>query len=297
MSSHRQRDAIRSCYSSWSESYFDDYLGADANYRPIHVQLIDQILTTNKAKNILDVGCGPASMIRSLVNNDRDFFGFDLTPEMIIEARKVGSSIGISPERFWVGDSADPQAYKPVTADQPTEFDAVICSGVLPHIDFDELETVFINLRNAVKLGGRVIVEARNELFSLFTLNRYARDFFFDKLIDQKNLPHSAASALERLATHFRVDLPIKRRGSGSEKGYDEITSNTHNPLILKPLFESLGFVNTSLDFYHFHRLPPMYETDFPDTYRELSEAMEDPQDWRGYFMASAFLLSGTRND
>jgi hypothetical protein len=40
-----------------------------------------------------------------------------------------------------------------------------------------------------------------------------------------------------------------------------------------------------------------MYETDFPDTYRELSEAMEDPQDWRGYFMASAFLLSGTRND
>ena len=34
------------------------------------------------------------------------------------------------------------------------------------------------NLRDAVRPGGLVAVEARNQLFALFTLNRYSRDLF-----------------------------------------------------------------------------------------------------------------------
>jgi SAM-dependent methyltransferase len=295
MSGNEQRDSIRSCYATWSETYFDDYLGNAADYWPVHVELIDQILTANNAGTILDVGCGPASMTRLLANKDREFYGFDLTPEMIMEARKVGTEYNIPSERFWVGDSVDPNSYWPDISSRPKYYDAIICSGVLPHLEPEEVDTVLMNLRNAVKMGGLVIVEARNELFSLFTLNRYSRDFFFDQLIDLNSLPTDVAAKLKKLDEHFRTDLPPLRIGTDKSKGYDEVTSNTHNPLTLKPQFASIGFQNISLDFFHFHRLPPMFESELPDTFRDLGKAMEDPQDWRGYFMASAFLLSGMR--
>ena len=119
MSGNDQRDAIRSCYASWSESYFDDYLGSDADYWPVHVELIDQILTANNAGTILDVGCGPASMTRLLANKDREFYGFDLTPEMIMEAQKVGTEYDIPREKFWIGDSVDANSYWPNISSPP----------------------------------------------------------------------------------------------------------------------------------------------------------------------------------
>ena len=48
--------------------------------------------------------------------------------------------------------------------------------------------------------------------------------------------------------------------------------------------------------FYHFHALPPMLESANPQLFRQASLAMEaEPTDWHGYFMASAFILAGTR--
>ena len=48
--------------------------------------------------------------------------------------------------------------------------------------------------------------------------------------------------------------------------------------------------------FYHFHALPPMLEGANPQLFRQTSLAMEaDPTDWRGHFMASAFILTGKR--
>ena len=32
-----------------------------------------------------------------------------------------------------------------------------------------------------------------------------------------------------------------------------------------------------------------------PELFRQASLAMEDPEDWRGHFMASAFLVVGRR--
>ena len=82
------RSDVRSCYTNWSRTYFETYLGATALYPPVHVSLIDGLLREINAENILDAGCGPASMIRLLHNSERSFFGFDLTPAMIEEARK-----------------------------------------------------------------------------------------------------------------------------------------------------------------------------------------------------------------
>jgi hypothetical protein len=162
--------------------------------------------------------------------------------------------------------------------------------------------TVIENLRSAVGPGGLVVVEARNQLFGLFTLNRYAHRLFLDELIQADRLaaragPEAAslATALEQLGGHFRTDLPPVRVGKAREPGYDQVVSRTHNPLVLREQFAAAGFRDVRVLFYHYHCLPPMLGAQVPELFRRASLAMEDPSDWRGHVMASAFLLAGHR--
>jgi hypothetical protein len=158
------------------------------------------------------------------------------------------------------------------------------------------------NLRDVVKPGGLVVLEARNKLFALFTLNRYSHQLFLDDLIRIEDLTQSAepgADDLQKIVSQlegmFRTDLPPIRGGKKDEPGYDEVLSRTHNPLTLAKQFQAAGFKDVELLFYHYHCLPPMFEELIPDTFRLESLRMESPGDWRGYFMASGFLLAGKK--
>jgi hypothetical protein len=163
---------------------------------------------------------------------------------------------------------------------------------------------VIDHLRKSVSPGGLVIIEARNQFFSLFTLNRYTYQFFINDLIRLDGLKIKAGnqtSQLEKeigeLTKQFRIDLPPIQKGKVDEPGYDEVLSRTHNPIILKEQFEKAGFKDVQILFYHFHCIPPMISAELPDFFIRESIAMENPHDWRGFFMASAFLLVGKRND
>ena len=255
--------AVGACYSTWSQTYYDEYYGAQASYPPVHRDLLKRLLAEANARTVLDAGCGPASFLRDLAETGAGRYGFDLTPEMVAEARRI---------------------------------------GVFPHIPRDADVTVMQHLCSAVKPGGLVVIEARNQLFSLFTLNRISCEFFLNDLIPVESLRREsgdAAAGLERaveeIRQHFRMDLPPVRTGKAGEPGYDEVLSRSHNPLVLREQFAAAGFTNVRLLFYHYHCLPPMTASHAPELFRKQSVAMETPEDWRGYFMASAFLLAGTR--
>jgi hypothetical protein len=148
------------------------------------------------------------------------------------------------------------------------------------------------------------MIEARNQLFALFTLNRYSRNFFFESLVDLPALqaatdPTEAeqlAAAVAMVERQFRLDLPPLRRGKEDEPGYDEVLSRTHNPFELRAAAEQAGLHDVEISFYHYHCLPPMAEATMPELFRRASVEMENPKDWRGYFMASAFIISGYRD-
>lgn len=306
MTKHRDKAsaaeaAVRSCYATWAESYFADYYSSQAAYPPVHQKLIADLVTAAGARTLLDAGCGPASMLRNLTGTGADLFGFDLTHEMVAEARRVMAEHGVAPDRIWQGSVADPAAFR-APQSGPDAFDAAICVGVLPHVPEALDDTVIANLRDAVQPGGLVAIEARNQLFALFTLNRYSHEFFLGELVHPERLRESAGTeaaaldgALAMMSERFRTDLPPRRKGKAGEPGYDEVLSRTHNPLILKERFAGAGFADVQLLFYHYHCLPPMLEAAVPQLFRQQSVAMEDPNDWRGHFMASAFILAGRR--
>jgi SAM-dependent methyltransferase len=293
--------AVKNCYSTWSESYYGDYYQAQGAYPPVHTAIVRDRLARAGVRTLLDAGCGPASMLRDLDGLGLERFGFDLTPEMVREARRVMAQQGVPETNIWQGSVAEPEAYFPASRHAP--YDAAICFGVFPHIPQALDEVVLGNLTASVRRGGLVLVEARNKLFALFTLNRYSRDFFLQDLVRVPALRAQADAeetagldrAVAQVEQHFRIDVPPVRRGKSDEPGYDEVLSRTHNPFEIRSAAEKAGLRDVTLLFYHYHCLPPMVESLAPLLFRRASVAMEDPADWRGYFMASAFILSGVR--
>jgi len=292
--------SVKQCYSTWGQSYYPDYYESKIAYPPVHVDIVRKHLEAYGSGRLLDAGCGPASMLRNLEGLGFDRFGFDLTPEMVAEAKLVMKAQGVPTSHIWQGSVVDQEAY---LGPDKRKFDASICFGVMPHIPVGLDEKVLTNLTASVCKGGLVMVEARNQLFALFTMNRYSRNFLIESLIDLSSLKQAAtpeeASRLDKaisvIEAQFRVDLPAIRKGQDGEPGYDEVISRTHNPFELRLAAERAGLREVSILFYHYHCMPPMVEPMLTDFYRRNSIALEDPSDWRGHFMASAFILAGYR--
>jgi SAM-dependent methyltransferase len=291
--------AVKNCYSTWADNYHRDYYSDKAAYPPVHEALVRKLLVDAGVRNMLDAGCGPASMLRGLTSLGIELFGFDLTPEMVQEARRVMAPLGVPENHIWEGSVANPVAFR-VPGAGLSEFDAAICVGVFPHIPVELENAALANLHAAVRPGGLVAIEARNQLFALFTLNRYSHQFFLNDLVREEELFKGEQEAVRRqvldeLGQRFRLDLPPMRGGKAGEPGYDEVLSRTHNPLVFRDKFAAVGFRDVRVLFYHYHCIPPLCEKSAPDLFRLRSLAMEDPQDWRGYFMASAFVVAGVR--
>jgi SAM-dependent methyltransferase len=294
---------IRDCYRTWSKSYYQDYYSAQGAYPPVHTAIVRDLLAANRARSLLDAGCGPASMLRDLAIPGLERWGFDLTPEMVAEAQDILAAQGLPKTRIWQGSALDPNAFLAAPDRPPAGYDAAICFGVMPHVPESADTDVLANLVACVRPGGLVAVEARNALFASFTQNRFTSELFRRVLIREpalRKLDPSAEgqieAALRTLDGHFRMDLPPVRAGYDNAASYDEVLSRTHVPFELQDAARRAGMSDPRVLFYHFHALPPMFESDMPAFFRTASLAIEDPADWRGYFMASAFVLVGTRS-
>jgi 2-polyprenyl-3-methyl-5-hydroxy-6-metoxy-1,4-benzoquinol methylase len=289
------------------KSAVDDYT---RQYQPIYdeypanqkrLDFMIKRLFALRPSTLLDCGCGEGSPIRSIAETGIEVWGFDFVPEMVEKAKINLHPKGLS-GRVWAGDITDIKSFRPTDIDIPETFDVCMAMGVFPHLT-DETNALK-NMAAVTRNGGRVFVEFRNELFSLFTLNRYSYAFFLDNLMKTESLiakkPGRAAEIheiTEKMKPFFRLDQPPVRSGSADAPGYDKILSKFHNPLDLSLLFNSAGLKIEDIYFYHFHATPPMFEREYPHLFREVSLEMEyDPHDWRGYFMASAFVIEAVKS-
>ena len=195
--------------------------------------------------------------------------------------------------RVWSGDITQASSFKPAGVERPAAFDACLAAGVFPHLTEEQEGEALKNMAGAVRPGGRVFVEFRNELFALFTLNRYSWEFFTEKLLPLEAAQPAAAD----LKKFFRMDLPAVRPSpAGADSSIDQILCKFKNPLECPAFFKTAGLKVEQIHFYHFHALPPMLEGEHASVFRAASLEMEkDPSDWRGHFMASAFVVESVR--
>ena len=93
----------------------------------------------------------------------------------------------------------------------------------------------------------------------------------------------------------FMKGKEIQKRKKKNIDDYGVI-SRVHNPLtISQEILDPLELSLRGIYFYHYHALPPIFEESIPQEFRMNSWKIEDPEDWRGHFLASGFIVHCTK--
>lgn len=275
---------------TYHEQYDPDLIWKNAEYPAnfFRLEKVIDILRAAGAQSVYDLGAGEASpMVRIHQELGIRALGSDLSPEMVLLGRENLSRHGIDPNWLTELDINDKDALRK-ERDRIGTFDAVIALGVIPHVAdenwFVEAMSMFLNP------GGTLILQFRNSMFSMFTMNRLTKEFILEDLMAPipENFKSVVAADLDQ---RLAVDKPpIRRRDDGH--GYDEILSRFHNPLELAEVVRSHGFEDIYYRWYNFHPTYPMVAGAIdPTDYRAAQIALEADQSWRGMFLCSAGMI------
>ena len=135
----------------------------------------------------------------------------------------------------------------------------------------------------------------QNAFFDLFTFNKYTIDFFVNELLDEfisANDAHVIQQQLAKLITFD--DMPRYSKQRARDKIFVRLT----NPLMIDSELRSLGFSVNNKYFYEYFGLPPLVVDENVDMAERIKQKLEIERasDWRGHFMANAFLVSAKKD-
>ncbi|GKX65357.1 MerR family transcriptional regulator [Inconstantimicrobium mannanitabidum] len=129
------------------------------------LKCIAQIIINSNAKNVLDIGCGTANIVKRLPKGIK-YTGMDQSIEMLLKAKNKFSDINLRLGNF---------------LDEPfdeNEFDAVITSYAFHHLNQLEKENAINLLLRYLKQGGKLIIA------DLMFLNEAEREKQKQKYVD-----------------------------------------------------------------------------------------------------------------
>jgi len=261
------------------QTYQDDYTGYPGNKK--RYEIIESLIQKHSPEKILYIGCGACiPMVKIMKKFNCIIHGIDFSQNMIDKGKQTLKDHGFSTELILKGDVED-------FISLPDDiYDFVIAAGVFTHLPDDN--TALKNIHFKLKNAGILAVEFRNELFSLFSFNKYSYDFIVNKLICFDELSDDIKDEVELFfKQRFKIsnEVQISNESTFYSNG---IIKKFHNPLTIHFNLKQNGFSFMNNYFYHYHALPT-YFSNF-DNYNNISSHLENPNDWKGHFLASAFV-------
>jgi 2-polyprenyl-3-methyl-5-hydroxy-6-metoxy-1,4-benzoquinol methylase len=284
---------VQDLYNAVADDYFEQYQRENlqqsarypANY--FRLQLLIQRIARCGLKSVYEVGVGEGTPLATMAALGLTVKGCDIAESMVEKARENFNRRGLATDLIQWGDIQDATTIAAQLKDG--QFDAVVAAGVLPHVRNDGL--VLDNIGMLVRPGGRVFIEFRNKLFSLFTLNRHTKEFILDDLLKGVGAEIKNVVAAE-LDKRLAVDMPKPRNETKSgAPGYDAVLSKFHNPFELLDLFGKHGYRDAKIHWYHYHPAPPMLEGAVGPAFRQAAMDLEAEGSWRGWFLCSAGVI------
>jgi 2-polyprenyl-3-methyl-5-hydroxy-6-metoxy-1,4-benzoquinol methylase len=289
---------VREHYADIPEDYVAQYdpekLATHHEYPANYFRLrtIKDRFAATGVKSFVDAGLGAGIPAIELAASQSitDAGGFDFTPEMVAVAKRTFAANGLDAARVEAGDITEAASFEKATNGR--QVDAALALGVLPHIE-DE-EATLKNIHASLVPGGRAFVSFRNKVFSMFTMNRFTKDFFMEELL--ADIPEALQGIADaELQKRVAMDKPpIRSTNVAGGVGYDKILSKMHNPFEMDASFKAAGFTSSQLHWYHYHPVPPMLEGEqiSHNDFRKAAMALEgEKSGWRGIFMCSAFIV------
>jgi len=116
-------------------------MGARAN----RIWLQREFIQARSGERVLDVGCGTADILS--VMPDVDYTGFDISESYIRKAQK----------RWGVRGQFHARLLNSETIESLDKFDLVLATGLLHHLDDDEVHVLFEALAKGLKPNGRIV--------------------------------------------------------------------------------------------------------------------------------------------
>jgi len=217
-----------------------------------------------KNKVIFDFGCGDAALLEEFVKKGALVSGCDPSKEMVKFSRVRMASWGQDPERIILGSVA---AMKKIKA---ASCDAVMSFNVLAYLTDEEEREFYRQARRILKSGGHLIVTHSNDLFDLYSCNRYTVDFLKTRLITDEKCKRKVGS----LFTH--PDAPEAH----------PLYNVRENPLAYPHKLSALGFDMVQAEYINWHAAPPLLKRQetYPDTLR-----VKASEKWKLMFSCSTF--------
>ncbi|KGG16289.1 MULTISPECIES: class I SAM-dependent methyltransferase [unclassified Prochlorococcus] len=266
------------------KEYSDMYkkLDFDISY-PANVkreQIFLELLNKYKPNKIIDAGCGAGMPLIDIKKKGFDIIGYDKAKNMVLEAKENLKKNKFSPDLVFHDDFENPKVVK------NNSVDCILGMGAFYYSK--NVNQTLLNQKKILKENGRLIFSLRNRLFDLVTLNNYTKKLL-DEIYEVEKLKEEWKDKYNDLTKDFTDRNKIRLKKNIDEEGvYNHIP---HNPLTIADEMAELGLSVEGIYFYHFHALPPLFETFDKNYFREISWKIENPLDWRGFFLASTFII------
>lgn len=117
----------------------------------------------NTGRKILDVGCGSGRDLAVLHKLGYDCYGVDPTPQFVELSQEIHPELK---DRITQGALPD------LTVPFDGEFDGVLCSAVLMHIEIEQLPFAAKAIKACLKVGGRLLFSVPSKRLDVVSENR-----------------------------------------------------------------------------------------------------------------------------
>lgn len=259
-----------------SESYIK---GIDGPYHANRLKMVETLLENLSfaSTRCLDFGCGDGVFAERLLADGAQVTGIDVDEAMIRAARS--RLAGKVPVTELIRGGVEGMDLLP-----DASFDFLFALNVLAYLNTDEEELFYRHAQRLLRCGGVLIVTHSNELFDMFTLNRYTVNFFKKHF----SMPGTECDVSD-LVVH--PDQPERF-----------VFNVRENPLTYRHKLRRYGFSESRQEFAILHALPPLLtpSINFDDiNSRAYLETTGWPMEehWKLMFMCSIFGSLSVRND
>lgn len=298
---------VRKYFDSIATNYAGDWTDLNVGYplmkvRSEHALKWMRSKITQKGGWILDLGCGPGYFLELLINFGYRAHGLDIAPAMVGQAFARLKVRKVLADRFRL-ETADATLWR-----SPHRFSGVAALGVLEYLPDDT--DLFQTANRALPIGGAFIVECRNRLFNLFSLNEYTRTSLkkgeYGEMLEEyqelsrspvlrpfKNVVGDMANSVRRsMSWVSKKSRPRTTPSQQHSEIFSALPRRQHGPLRLaEGAARSCGFELDYLRFLHFHPFPPALEKEDTRFFRGLGLALELAGDtYASSAMSSSFL-------
>lgn len=272
---NKQQEINKNFYNE-NALLWNEYFKKEKHGYAHSIKIVKQIIKQNDIKSIFDIGTGDATPMIEYLKLGVYVQGIDFAENSIKIAKENLKNSGCDASLVKL---ADINNYLP-----KRKFDCVLGIGVFPHLN--DPKRILKSLTKNLNKNGTMIISFRNPIFCMFSLNEYSYEFFTRDLIKMDSLKEFKPKVKQFLKS--KLSTPTTNLEVGMLSRFD-------NPFTIHEMFEQIGMQIQKIHFFHYHAMPPIFEKDNSELFNKISYKLEDSNDWKGYFMASAYIVEAKR--